>query len=272
MENAAKKDLERLHRGGAIVFGDFRLVTATRTLTRNGSRVHLGARALDILIALVERAGQVVSSEELFSIVWPSTFIEESNLRVHISALRKALGDGQLGTRFILSVPRRGYMFIATVERTSADESAVGSLRKKGSGYQNYFPIPLVRIVGRDEEVSELSDKLLSKRFVTITGTGGVGKTVVALTVAHTLQSKFRDGARLVDLASLSNPAMVAAHLGTMLKLPTPEEGLLQHLVAYLAARNMLIVFDNCERVIDGVARIAEAIFQGAPEAHILAT
>jgi len=163
-------------------------------------------------------------------------------------------------------------MFIAKVERTSADECAVGSLRKNGSGYQNYFPIPLVRIVGRDEEVSELSDKLLSKRFVTITGTGGVGKTVVALTVAHALQDKFRDGARLVDLASLSNPAMVAARLGTMLKLPTPEEGLQQHLVAYLAARNMLIVFDNCERVIDGVARIAEAIFQGAPEAHILAT
>jgi protocatechuate 3,4-dioxygenase alpha subunit len=272
MENSAKKDSEKPDRGDAIVFRDFRLVPATRTLTRSGSPVHLGARALDILIALIDRAGQVVSNEELFSVVWPNTFIEESNLRVHIAALRKALGDGQLGTRFILSVPRRGYMFIAKIERTSADESAVGSLRKNRSGYQSDFPIPLVRIVGRGEEVSELSEKLLSKRFVTITGTGGVGKTVVALTVAQTLQGKFRDGARLVDLASLSSPAMVAAHLGMMLHLATPEEDLLQHLVAYLATRNMLIVLDNCERVIDEVARIAEAIFQRAPEAHILAT
>jgi DNA-binding winged helix-turn-helix (wHTH) protein len=105
-------------RRGAILFGEFRLVPATRTLTRNGSPVHLGARALDILIALLERAGQIVSKAELFAIVWPTTCVEESNLRVQLSALRRALGDGRSGTRFILNVAGRGYLFVGEVERT----------------------------------------------------------------------------------------------------------------------------------------------------------
>src|SRR5262245_23402892 len=147
MANAAKKDPERLHPGGAIVFGDFRLVPATRTLTRNGSRVHLGARALDVLIALIERAGQIVSKEELASIVWPNTFLEESNLRVHIAALRKALGDGQSNTRLIVSVPRRGYAFVAEVNRTTADESTLSSKRIDESRNRNYGPISLVQII-----------------------------------------------------------------------------------------------------------------------------
>jgi len=110
-------------RGGAILFGEFRLVPAARTLTRNGSPVQLGARALDILIALIERAGQVVGKAELFAIVWPTTCVEESNLRVQISALRKALGDGCSGMRLIVNVAGRGYTFVAEAERTSGRRS-----------------------------------------------------------------------------------------------------------------------------------------------------
>lgn len=110
-------------RRGAILFGEFRLVPAARTLTRNGSPVHLGARALDILIALLERAGQIVSQAELFAIVWPTTCVEESNLRVQLSALRRALGDGRSGERFIVNVAGRGYMFVAEAERTWGDRS-----------------------------------------------------------------------------------------------------------------------------------------------------
>jgi DNA-binding winged helix-turn-helix (wHTH) protein len=113
--------------GGAFLFGEFRVVSAARILTRNGSPVQLGARALDILIALIERAGQVVSKAELFSIVWPTTFVEESNLRFQIFALRKALGDGRSGTRFILNVAGRGYMFVGEAKRTSGCRS-VGSI------------------------------------------------------------------------------------------------------------------------------------------------
>ena len=105
-------------RRGAILFGEFRLVPGTRTLTRNGSPVRLGSRALDILIALLGRAGQIVSKAELFAIVWPTTCVEESNLRVQLSALRRALGDGCSGARFIVNVAGRGYMFVGEAERT----------------------------------------------------------------------------------------------------------------------------------------------------------
>src|SRR6267154_5001481 len=98
-----------------IDVGGFRLGSSTRALTRKGAPVPLGDRALDILLALIERRGQVVSKKELFEIVWPKTVVEESNLRVNIAALRKALGDGQLGSRFITNIPGRGYAFIAEV-------------------------------------------------------------------------------------------------------------------------------------------------------------
>jgi DNA-binding winged helix-turn-helix (wHTH) protein len=113
-----------LRPGGVVAcFGEFRLVPATRTLMKDGSPVHLGARALDILIALIERAGQVISSADLVAAVWPNTSIEESGLRVHIAALRNALGDGQSGRRFIISIRGRGYMFAAEVERISGGGS-----------------------------------------------------------------------------------------------------------------------------------------------------
>jgi DNA-binding winged helix-turn-helix (wHTH) protein len=110
-------------RRGAISFGEFCLVPTARTLTRNGSPVQLGARALDILIALLERAGQIVSKAELFAIAWPTTCVEESNLRVQLSALRKALGDGRSGTRFIVNVVGRGYTFVGEANETSEDWS-----------------------------------------------------------------------------------------------------------------------------------------------------
>jgi DNA-binding winged helix-turn-helix (wHTH) protein len=112
-----------MQRRGAILFGEFRLVPATRTLTRNGSPVHLGARALDILIALLERAGQIVSKAELFAVVWPTTCVEESNLRVQLSALRRALGDGRSGARLIVNVAGRGYIFVGEAERTWVGQS-----------------------------------------------------------------------------------------------------------------------------------------------------
>jgi DNA-binding winged helix-turn-helix (wHTH) protein len=102
---------------GAILFGEFCLAPAARMLTRNGLPVHLGGRALDILIALIGRAGQLVSKAELFAFVWPRAFVEESNLRVNVATLRKALGDGLSGKRFIVNVPGRGYTFVGDVER-----------------------------------------------------------------------------------------------------------------------------------------------------------
>lgn len=262
------------HVGDRYAFEKFELWPASRVLTHNNVPVQLGARALDILIALVERAGQVVDKTELFALVWPNRFIEESNLRVHIAAVRKALSDGRSGTRFIASVPGRGYTFVAEVVRTprqdgKADrqEPSVTSLDHAG------FPAALTRIFGRDDVVAEIAEQLPRKRLVTITGTGGIGKTAVALAVALRVANTYRDGVQIIDLAPLAHPALLAAHLASLLRLPAlDEQGPLQKILAHLRPRAQLIVLDNCEHVIGAASEIAEAILAHAPDVHLLST
>jgi DNA-binding winged helix-turn-helix (wHTH) protein len=144
---------------GAIQFGEFRLVPSTRSLTRDDSPVHLGDRALDILIALIDRAGQVVSATELYELVWPDTYVEKSALRVHMSALRKALGDRGSGQRFVVSIRGRGYTFVAEVERTSVRD-VVDALSSAAADSGDGLPEPLLKI-GRDEIIGEIAGQLL---------------------------------------------------------------------------------------------------------------
>src|SRR6516162_8859432 len=111
-----------------LSFGPFRLVPGERLLTREGAPVELGARALDILIALVSRPNDVISKKELLSHVWPDVTVEESSLRFHMAALRKALGDGKDGARYISTLAGRGYCFVAPVSSSSVLEPAVGAV------------------------------------------------------------------------------------------------------------------------------------------------
>jgi DNA-binding winged helix-turn-helix (wHTH) protein len=99
----------------AFNFGSFRLLPAQRLLLKDDKVIRLGSRAMDILIALVERPSELVSKAELMARVWPNTFVEPANLTVHISALRRALGDGRDGNRFFINIPGRGYRFVAPV-------------------------------------------------------------------------------------------------------------------------------------------------------------
>src|ERR1700761_8304038 len=100
-------------RNPETTFGPFRLIAGRNLLFEGHRELRLGSRALDLLIALVERAGDVVEKEELINYVWPNTFVDEANLRVHVAALRRALGDGEAGSRFISTTPGRGYRFVA---------------------------------------------------------------------------------------------------------------------------------------------------------------
>lgn len=109
------------HFGRSLTFGSFRLIPGQQLLLEGERSVDLGTRALHILIALAERAGEVVGKDEIVSRVWPGTFVEESNLRVHIAALRRALRDGREGRRYIVNIPGRGYSFVASVQSGGAD-------------------------------------------------------------------------------------------------------------------------------------------------------
>src|SRR5258708_5369591 len=184
----------------ALAFGPFRLIPSQKLLLDNDKPVRLGSRALELLIALVERAGEVVSRDELVARVWPSTIVEESSLRVHIAALRKALGDGQEGARFITNVPGRGYSFVAPVTRL-----AHTSLVARGPASHN-LPARLTRMIGRADVVATIAALLPARRFVTIAGAGGMGKTTLALAVAEEVLASYVHGVRFVDLAPIVDP------------------------------------------------------------------
>jgi predicted ATPase/DNA-binding winged helix-turn-helix (wHTH) protein len=251
-------------------FGPFRLVAGERLLTRDGVPVDLGARALDILVALVSRPNEPVGKRELMAEVWPDVTVEEGSLRFHIVALRKALGDGQDGARYITTLPGRGYCFVAPVLRSAPPGQAADGTAPFTGGTS--LPARLARMVGREQEVRALSAQLAAARFVTVVGPGGVGKTTVAVAVTHDLLEAFAGAAMFVDFGLLADPRLVPVAVASMLGLPIRSEDPVPGLVAHLRGRRFLLVLDSCEHVIDGAAALAAEIFRAAPEVHILAT
>jgi predicted ATPase/DNA-binding winged helix-turn-helix (wHTH) protein len=256
--------------GDAISFGPFRLLAGQRLLLEGDKPVRLGSRAFDILAVLVERAGQVVGKEELIARVWPQTFVEESNLKIQVSALRRALGDGQDGHRYIVTVPGQGYNFVASIGLGEPFRSA-SSPTIAPVGTHN-LPLALSRMIGRQEAVASLVSRLSRERLVTIVGPGGIGKTTVALAVAERLIASFEHGVWLVDLAPLSDPRLVLSAVATVLGLGVQAEAPLPMLVAALRDKRLLLLLDNCEHVIDEAASLAVALLSRAPGVAILAT
>jgi DNA-binding winged helix-turn-helix (wHTH) protein len=195
----------------AVTFGTFRLIPAQRLLLESEKAVQLGSRAIEILMALVERAGESVSKDELIARVWPDTIVEESNLKVHIAALRKALGDGRNGNRYVINIPGRGYRFVASILRPEFNEPIPAS--NASIVQTNRLRAPISRMYGRVGNVAVLLRQLSEHRFVTIVGPGGIGKTTVALTIIDEIAASFTDGVQFVDLACLSD-RFVAGHRG----------------------------------------------------------
>ncbi|MNO59171.1 putative HTH-type transcriptional regulator [compost metagenome] len=224
---------------------------------------------MDILLILLEHAGKVVSKQDLMAQVWPDSVVEEINLRVHMAALRKALGDGQAGQRYIVTVAQRGYSFVAPC---SLEHSGQGLHSDAGKLSGHNLPLRSTRLIGRQVLVDNLVAQLPRQRFITLVGPGGIGKTTVALRVAEQLIGRYRDGIRLLDLAPINDPAMVCGHLATVLELSLHDSEPMNSLATFLRERHMLLVIDNCEHLIDSVALLCERLLRGAPQVHILAT
>jgi predicted ATPase/DNA-binding winged helix-turn-helix (wHTH) protein len=264
-------DIDNLRINDVASFGPFRLFAAERLLEKADEPLQLGGRALDILITLVERAGEVVTRKELLSRVWPDMIVEEANLRVHVAGLRKALGDGHDGARYVANVPGRGYCFVAPVTRSASQRSLLPAqpvvtdrLRK--------LPARLTRMIGRDDTVRGLSAQLMTRRFVSIVGPGGMGKTTVAVWIAHALIDDFKGAVFFVDLGALTDPGLVPTAVASALGIMVQAQDPFLSLLAFLGKRRVLLVLDNCEHVIDTAAALAERVVSEAPQANILAT
>jgi DNA-binding winged helix-turn-helix (wHTH) protein len=254
----------------AIWFGPFCLRPAAHPLLEADIPVHIGVRALDLLIVLVERAGEVVTKKELFARVWGGLTVVESNLGVQVALVRKALRDGQSGARYLMSVPGRGYRFVGSLWTTETRKPIEprASPVESGSGPATR----LTRLIGRADAVGDIVGRLDRHRFVTIVGPGAIGKASVALAVAEQAAASYDDGVYVVDCAPLLGTSLVARKLASALGLEIALDDPTRELVAFLHGKRMLIVLDCCERVVGAAAVLVENLLEGAGDVGILAT
>jgi len=254
--------------GPDVAFGTFRLFVTQRVLMKGDRAVRLGSRALEILFALLEHPGELIRKARLLQRVWPDVVVEEGTLRVHIAALRKVLGEGHSGTRYIENVSGVGYRFVAPVSKLerSDDENLGGA-----AGVHSLLPA-LHRVIGRTEVVAALVAQVPKRRFVTIVGPGGIGKTTVAAATALKLRSSYPQGVYCVDLAAISSTDRVACTVAAAFGLPLLSEDPLPDVVEFLAQKRLLLLLDNCEHVIESAARVAEAVLRRASGVCLLAT
>jgi predicted ATPase/DNA-binding winged helix-turn-helix (wHTH) protein len=249
-------------------FGPFELSIGERVLRRDDQALPLGSRALDILNYLVERPGEVIAKQELIDHVWSDVTVEEGSLRVHVAAIRKALGDGQFGNRYIANVKGRGYSFVgAVVPLAGGTENSNAKLLPQGR-----LPARPIMMIGRETVVSEVSDKLRDERFVTLLGPGGIGKTTIALAVARVVAEEFAGKVHFVDLESLTDSRHVAGAVATSLGLALKSKGPGLELLDFVRSQKLLIILDSCEHVIETVALLAEQLYQESEQVYLLAT
>jgi len=247
--------------------GPFRLDSETGVLTKAGAPVALGSRPVAVLTALVERAHQFVPKGSIMDAAWPGIVVEESNLAVQISAIRRVLAQASGGERWIETLTGRGYRFVGPVTERPDDQQ--GGWRGKRSN----LPEALTSFIGRERELVEIKRLLQRNRLVAITGVGGIGKTRLALQAASEVVDAYRDGVWLVELGSIRDPSLVptsvAQALGAQERAGTPP---IESLRAHLKSRQVLLILDNCEHLLDGCAELADAVLGGAADATIIAT
>lgn len=240
--------------------GRFEIRPAQRQLLADGVPARVGARAFDILVALIERRDRVVSQSELFDLVWPGAVVELNNLQVHISALRKLLGSGAIAT-----VPGRGYRFSAPLD--AADGEA------PPSPAPDPLPQALTSFVGREHDLAQLVRLFGSTRLLVLTGAGGCGKSRLSIELTRRLLPLLRDGACLVELAALADPALVPQTVAAALGLAeSPGRPATQRVAEHLASRQMVLLIDNAEHVLAACASLADAVLRHCPGVKVLAT
>jgi predicted ATPase len=225
-------------------------------LERNGETLVLGARAFDVLQALVERRGELVTKEQLLERAWPGLVVEEANVHVQVSQLRKLLGADAIAT-----VSGLGYRFALPV--TAAGPAAP---------WHN-LPAERSAFVGRQVALEDMQSRLKSTRLLTLIGIGGAGKTRLARKLAERQLGRFADGVWWVDLASIDRAEQIAPAAAQVLGCRLDAAGApIDLLAAQLRDRELLLVLDNCEHLVDAVAALVDRLLGEVADLRIVIT
>ena len=250
-------------------FGPFTLVPTERRLERDGLPVSIGNRAFDILLILISHASEIVSKTTLLKHAWPNVIVDEGSLRFQMNALRKTLGESGSSAEYVSTVQGQGYRFVAPVSRVVSAREAEERTQSPGIAG---FPSKRIRLVGRDPTLRLLAQLLIAKRFVTIVGPGGIGKTSVAVSVAQSMRVAEDLSVCFVDLGAVTDQKLVASSVASALGVTVYSDNPAPAILAFLKEKRLLLVLDCCEHVIDSAAELANDIFHHAHEAYILVT
>ena len=260
-------------------FGGFELDTTAYELRRKGRRIRLARQPMDLLLLMLERPGALVSRDEIRKRLWSEdVFVDvDASIRTAVLKIRQVLGDSGESPRFVETVTGKGYRFIAPVEVVPSNASAMPTASAAHAplfdARRHNLPADLTRFVGREKQLAELRRLLSTSRLLSLTGSGGVGKTRLAIRLASDLTNEFAGGVWLVDLASLAAPGLIAQAVANIFGVrESPQRSVRDALVDYLRDRELLLLFDTCEHLIDGCAELAEALLRAAPALRIVAT
>ena len=261
--------------------GRYEIRPAERRLLVDGEPAALGARAFDLLLVLLEQPGALLTKHDLLERVWPGLVSEESSLVTQINALRNILGSEVIAT-----IPGRGYRFTARIESESASADAAAAAvaspapptvtppatPPEAPKLQTNLPATLPHLIGRAEDLAALGALIGQHRLVSIVGAGGMGKTTIALHLTASRQADYRHGVCWVEVTAVTAaealPAAIAAAIGVDIGSGDPLKGL----CGALAPLTMLLTLDNAEQVVDGVARVVQAVLDKAPGVRFVVT
>jgi DNA-binding winged helix-turn-helix (wHTH) protein len=245
-----------------LSLGDSRWMLFGENCLPTAALIVLGSRAFDALLALIDASGSILSKDEIMSRAWPGRIVEENSLQAQISALRRALGKDR---DLIKTIAGRGYQFTGQLR-----SSAVPPIAPQ---FETNLPASTSDLIGRDELLADITAFITKHRIVTLTGEGGIGKTKLALAAGHQVLPSFADGVFLAELAPLANEALVSDTIFAAMGLKfsggvaSPEK-----LAMMLGSNHTLLIIDNCEHVINAVARMVDLMARANPNLHMLAT
>ncbi len=246
-----------------------------RELSLRGAPVPIGGRAFEILAILAQSSEELISKDELMRRVWPGAIVEENTLAAQISAIRKALGPNRDALK---TVSGRGYRLVGNWTRQSlaSDPAQPPSAEPSSVARPNSrtnLPVSPIDLIGRAFAAHHVADVLVAHRVVTLTGPGGIGKTALALQVAQSVSTKTQVDAYFVDLAPLSDPRLVPSTIAVVLDIRMRSDDADAASVARaIGARQLLLVIDNCEHLIDAVANMTETMVQMCRSVSVLTT